>query len=76
MLSIASFEDADRAQEVWKRAQVTAALEDKSWDYSWEVENRSMLICSSRSDKIVDSPDHFLEGARPAVEAVDAGLDE
>ena len=35
-----------------------------------------MLICSGRSDEIIDSPDHFLERARAAVEAIDAGVDE
>ncbi len=35
-----------------------------------------MLVCSGRRDEIVDSPNHFLERARAAVQAVDAGLDE
>ena len=73
MQLVTAFEDADRAQQVGKRAQVTAAFEDKSRDDRWEVENRGVLIAAGRGDEIVDSPDHVLECARAAVEAVDAG---
>src|SRR5208283_4495719 len=76
MQIVTALEDADRAQQVGKGAHVTASLEDKSRDDSWEVENRGMLICAGRGDEIVDSPNHFLECARAAVEAVDTGADE
>ena len=73
---VTAFEDADRAQQVGKRARIAAALEDRSRDDSWEVENRSTLIGSGRGDEIVDPANHFLECARAPVQAVDAHLDE
>jgi len=51
---VTAFEDADRAQQVGKRARIAAALEDRSRDDSWEVENRSTLIGSGRGDEVED----------------------
>ena len=45
---VAAFEDVDRAQQVGKRVQVTAALQDKPRDDRWEVEDWGMLIGPGR----------------------------